>query len=457
MVVDLVQVFGTEGYLIDEIREEFLKWLGNPELRNDGFYVDPSQFAEVNDPKHDVETFYEDYDRILQKPWTNEEYPIMAQWLVDQNENLDRLVQASRKEYYFHPLCGDEKLGAVGALLPYAQVVREAARSLNIRVMNEIANDQLEGAISDLAAMRRLGAKLDQSSTLIEHLVGYAVFGIAFHAEQHLLSKLARGGTLSDQAIVGYRAVVQETSNRRDLSACFSSGEKSMMLDGIQRLEQGRTEYYQALPGLIGGPNSSQEVPLQLLFFWTNWSVAADKCQQLYGRIDEALKIEGDQARRIALEKLQAEIEAVGARDHKDVAVKILKLLGGANSRGELAADMMIAMMTPAVVQIEDARMRAETYGITDLGLALELYRRRHGEFPAALADLAPEFIPSVPLDYFSNAAINYQPTDKGYRLWSIGRDRIDQQIDASGKLLEQQDADEGATQPGDDIVLDVK
>ena len=60
------------------------------------------------------------------------------------------------------------------------------------------------------------------------------------------------------------------------------------------------------------------------------------------------------------------------------------------------------------------------------LGVAAEKYRLRHGRFPARLEDLAPEFIPVVPLDPFDGKPMRMKRTDHSLIVYSIGPNEID-------------------------------
>ena len=61
---------------------------------------------------------------------------------------------------------------------------------------------------------------------------------------------------------------------------------------------------------------------------------------------------------------------------------------------------------------------------------ALEaFYRDRFGEeqrFPAGLAELVPEYLDSLPMDPYAGQPLRYSRLDEGYRLYSIGRNRVD-------------------------------
>lgn len=60
------------------------------------------------------------------------------------------------------------------------------------------------------------------------------------------------------------------------------------------------------------------------------------------------------------------------------------------------------------------------------IDLALAEYRSKHGAYPKDLAALAPEVLKEVPIDPFSEAPLVYRLTDKGYTLYSVGRNGVD-------------------------------
>ncbi len=60
------------------------------------------------------------------------------------------------------------------------------------------------------------------------------------------------------------------------------------------------------------------------------------------------------------------------------------------------------------------------------LAVALRLYRREHGSYPADLNALQPQYLPAVPLDPFMNQPFIYRREDKGFLLYSFGENRLD-------------------------------
>jgi hypothetical protein len=58
--------------------------------------------------------------------------------------------------------------------------------------------------------------------------------------------------------------------------------------------------------------------------------------------------------------------------------------------------------------------------------IALERYRRLHGEYPRELNELVPEFLPTVPPDRITGNPIKYLLRSGKPLLYSVGSDRID-------------------------------
>jgi hypothetical protein len=60
--------------------------------------------------------------------------------------------------------------------------------------------------------------------------------------------------------------------------------------------------------------------------------------------------------------------------------------------------------------------------------IALKRYQLQHGNWPEKLADLSPEFLPSVPLDPVDGKPLRYRRNDDGtFLLYSIGENGVDE------------------------------
>jgi hypothetical protein len=63
---------------------------------------------------------------------------------------------------------------------------------------------------------------------------------------------------------------------------------------------------------------------------------------------------------------------------------------------------------------------------VTEVALALRLYRKEHGRYPEDLQALAPKFLPSVPSDPYDGKPLRYRKLQKGFKVWSVGGNRKD-------------------------------
>jgi hypothetical protein len=63
---------------------------------------------------------------------------------------------------------------------------------------------------------------------------------------------------------------------------------------------------------------------------------------------------------------------------------------------------------------------------LVETRLALELYRRENGQWPAGLKDLVPKYLAAIPADPFSTSSLIYRRQDDRFLLYSVGPDGRD-------------------------------
>lgn len=62
----------------------------------------------------------------------------------------------------------------------------------------------------------------------------------------------------------------------------------------------------------------------------------------------------------------------------------------------------------------------------TQIACALELHRLAHQSFPEKLDALVPRFLPAIPTDICDGQPLRYRREEKGYTVWSVGINRVD-------------------------------
>src|SRR5262245_27471098 len=74
----------------------------------------------------------------------------------------------------------------------------------------------------------------------------------------------------------------------------------------------------------------------------------------------------------------------------------------------------------------EPQRRTATTVRLLQADLALRLYQTDHGALPERLGDLVPKYLPTVPLDPYSQQPLIYKVNGDSFLLYSVGLDQTD-------------------------------
>ncbi len=98
----------------------------------------------------------------------------------------------------------------------------------------------------------------------------------------------------------------------------------------------------------------------------------------------------------------------------------------------------LVAYLTPALGQLSHAFAidRAQCLA-TATAFAAERYRRVHGAWPMDAASLVPDFMPRVPEDPWSGKPVLISADGDGFRIWSVGRDGVDDRGDLTRHIPE--------------------
>ncbi len=84
--------------------------------------------------------------------------------------------------------------------------------------------------------------------------------------------------------------------------------------------------------------------------------------------------------------------------------------------------NILTKQLVPAIDATADAAARGTAQSrVMALAIALERYRRANGKPPLTLDELAPKYIKQVPLDPHTGKAFNYQLSDTGYVVYTLG------------------------------------
>ena len=88
---------------------------------------------------------------------------------------------------------------------------------------------------------------------------------------------------------------------------------------------------------------------------------------------------------------------------------------------------LFVKMLTPAHEKLlrRKTASEAELDG-TLIGIALEAYHRKHNKWPAALAELSPQYLPQLPSDVITGGPLVYKIVDDRPVVYGVGFDADD-------------------------------
>jgi len=394
---------------------EFFKRLGyEPPLTGDYFIeffvylrehrkLDPDEVTAVDDQ----------LSRAGQRPWTAKDYPHLAAWLKANEKPLAVIIEATRRPDYFNPLISprtENKPGSLlGALLPSVQMCRELARALAARALLQVGEGKFDEAWQDLLACHRLGLVVARGGTLIEALVGVTLdqttnaADLAYVERARLTPAQVRDRLKELQGLPPLPSVADKV----DLA------QRRMHLETVQSIRR--------------GDDAKMEKVLAVI----DWEPALRNSNRWYDRLVAALRLKDRAARQKEVDKIDEDLREL--RKATGEPENLRKLLEGKNlldkTIGKAIGDVLIALLLPATQKVYDNADRAEQLQRNlRVAFALAAYQREHGRYPMKLDELAPKYLAAVPGDLFSGKALVYCPSDKGYLLYSVGVNGVDEE-----------------------------
>lgn len=303
---------------------------------------------------------------------------------------------------------------------------------LSAEAMVDLHQGRIPEAVDSMTAGLRLVKLLQEEPIVISQLVAEAMAAIAWGGTWRALDN----STLDDLQLARLQAAWEEMEFMR-ATALGLEGERAlfakqmaMARNDLTRLDQQiTTDYDDVMPSLGGtAPSpSSQEIAEQLMkgtvtngrryvllpllrFAWLDFGEL---------RYNETMQQIIDAHRNAAREG--------SGQSALKTAARVEEELGKATGL-EVPRSRLRALTIPALTKMTRNAARYEAQkAMAIAAIALHRHRLRHGRYPATLAALAPEFLPSVPRDFFDGAPLRYKLRDDGtFVLYSISDNGVD-------------------------------
>jgi hypothetical protein len=304
------------------------------------------------------------------RPWTLEEYPMLADWIREIDETMDAFAAALRKPVFVVPLLKSRDSVSLGD--PLTLIASDAHRGFffqnmahvfKARANFRVAQSNIDGAIADTLTLYRLGRHLAQKNSLFQYNLGNAIEHMAatipINADpDHPLTKeqiqcmLAGLNTLPPRAPIADAYEWQRFQGLLTLQRTISdgSGEMSELLkDHLPQWFINKSRF--------------------------DWNLVYRRTNELYDAMQEPLP----------KEKYHEMLEAINTttETRRDSLWRKFVTLLTPRGKEHALADALFLLYHPSVNRFEERVHQTEcAENMQRLVLAMLLYQCEHGKLP---------------------------------------------------------------------------
>ena len=366
----------------------------------------------------------------------SETWPELAAFAVENSTLIDRLHEAAARPH-LGAVIGDEPPPPTDATqtsaaattedpnenpvlfavpLPQLTILRDAGRLLSIDTYLAAEAGDATRVCDDLTTALRIAEHAYELRFLISDLVSLGLVHRTYSVLSDVLVQYP--DLLDDRQLVDLSHRIANANGSGNLQARFES-ERACIHDLLQRLysDAGNGD---GLPrpdmlvmlsrmsdgnSVLGGSASPWLMPALAPFFASRAAVT-EKCDQILALYEAEAQTPLWQRGPSQAEALTAGLSNQGLQRWRYLPVACF-----------MPSLTRASLMAEYITQERDAVLVA---------VALRIYHRRHGEWPATLDELVPHLLPRVPYDRYDGGPIKYRIVDGQPLLYSVGVDRDD-------------------------------
>lgn len=409
-----------------EMHADYFGYLGvKPPADGGVYFIELKQHVPAKlDDDEGNEKFQRIESHIRSRPWTAKEFPAHAGWLSRNEKPLVKALEASKRPDYFNPLCSRDKDGKpgmlIGGLLLNLGKYRSVVQALATRAMLKLGEGKPDAAWDDLLAAHRLSRHIASGGCLIELMVGFAGESVTCAAD---LAFIAHCGFNAEKLQACQKALAS-------LPAMSTQGEKVTLAERIRFLDCVQAVRREGFDSVRDGSPKKLDAEQKRKLDLFDWEAVMKTGNGWYDRFAEASKHPTRSERHQKMERIEIDLLKMKARLKDDQQIKqLVKTLDPllAKRISQKIGELMIGLLAPAVMKIQDSTDRLEQQQRNlRIAFALAAYHKETGQYPATLGDLSPKYLDKVPDDLFATKPLIYKPDDKGYLLYSVGENGMD-------------------------------
>lgn len=369
------------------------------------------------------ELVWEWIDIGMSRPWVADDLPFSAQWLKQNNERIDLLVQAAEAPHWYCPspsMLKPTSATLVDLSISYIQQARNASRYLSLRAMNRIGKKQYREAWRDIHAIWQLAKKVGHDNGfLVDQLVAVAIGGVAYERTLTLLNSDGLSAELASEISVE----LAKLGDVVDMAATYDFGERLFTTELVTTSALGGElldDYFTELETIR---HTS-----------VNWNYVLSRLQDHY---DELAVAHGKPNYKDAFAILD-QIDTDRQAAVMDATTGDMVLMAASRAkRSNYVASAVTAMNYFQLVHFLDSERQSKAKRqMAALAALLVAHHASEGSYPESLANLSHPLPQTLTVDPYQQMPYMYKRTEEGFLLYSCGPNGTDDggsRLDSSG------------------------
>lgn len=440
------------GEIWKEHRERYFEMLGIPPLPEKGdYFVDLDKYlAQQKDiarsagAKSEPGATTDAYDLLapaLKRPWSKEEFPLLAAWLATNEKPLALVVEASNRSRRYDPLVGGKRTPVIAVHLPAHSLYRSVCSALRARAMLRLKVGMVNEAWADLLTSHRLARLVGQSPMAIDAVIAGSLDEAACAGDQALLQneRLAAAQTSKMRQDLDRLPAMPPLADRYEIARRFEyldavlvacrDGTKASLV-GLEPLtgladdegwkglgELSDVKEWKGMKGTIRSLRRYSHTTE------TDWDLILRKGNLWYDRVVDACRQPNRAARRESLKRIDEDLRNLKETAADATSLESAMLVNPRLAFSERLGQLCLIMLGPETLRADTqaADRGAMRFDLDKLAFSLAAYRADHGCYPERLADLTPKYVTDVPKDIFTDADLHYRREGNGFLLYSVG------------------------------------
>lgn len=411
VAVWITQVIGL-GTFDDKLQDASLDMLGIRKLADDGprlvyfaDWLDAQLKAGRAAPAPDSPPIAQQFLASNQRLWKRDEFPLLAEYLDANSRALDFVVVAADLQKYFAPLLSEEdppKLMSVSYSVE--RRMSYLAQCLASRALLRFEEGKPADAYRDLLACHKLARLLANGSPLdVSGAKAHLVDSIAAHAEKGIL----QSGKLTLESATQLLADLRSLPRFPGPARAADVGERAVLhqeLEVFRQEEEARRGFFEA------AIEKDARQADQIVKLGFDFDIALQRANQLQDQVVRALNITDPAEQLREFRKL----DEAYATWYANVEAQEIKIVESFQQDPQAASrwlgeNMAMSLRTNLWQRLFTSQRALTRADMTQLGLALVIFKQQRGSYPQSLEALTPALLPGIPSDPYSGKIYLYQ------------------------------------------------